>query len=299
MSERGVFAVDRGIWDHPSFRPQPFTDREAFMWLVGEAAYRPRRARVGAATVELSRGQLSHSLRFMAGKWRWSEAAVRRFLERLKTDAVIDADSDAGATRITICNYDRYQRVSLPTDAATDAGGDAEPTQDRRKVEDTKDKKDSLLSDRTMAMAGERPARKAKNDDFERFRAAYPKRDGTDPKEPARKKFEAMVKSGINPDLIIAGAEVFAAAEQKRGNIGSRFIPHSATWLNKRQWEDHQPQRETSAASEAESWRIPVENWRRDPSTWASHAWGPAPGEPGCQVPKSLLTNLAQSRGVH
>ena len=75
MSARGVFAVDRGIWEHPVFAREPFSEREAFIWLVGEAAFRSRRVRLASgAIVELARGQLAHSLRFMASKWCWSEA---------------------------------------------------------------------------------------------------------------------------------------------------------------------------------------------------------------------------------
>lgn len=139
-----------------------------------------------------------------------------------------------------------------------------------------------------------KPSRKATNEDFERFRAVYPKRDGTDPKEPARKRFEAAVKSGADPDLIITGASAFAAAEQKRGNVGSRFIPHSSSWLNRRGWEDHQVQSPENPAAETESWRMPVESWRRNPMTWNSHAWGPPPGEPGCKVPRSVLAGLGR-----
>jgi hypothetical protein len=87
VSERGVFAVDRGIWDHPSFANEPLTEREAWIWLIGEAAFKPHRRRVGSVAVELKPGQLAASTRFMAGKWGWSESRVRRFLNRLKTDA--------------------------------------------------------------------------------------------------------------------------------------------------------------------------------------------------------------------
>lgn len=41
MSERGVLAVDRGVFEHPSFARVPFTEREAWLWLISEAAYRP------------------------------------------------------------------------------------------------------------------------------------------------------------------------------------------------------------------------------------------------------------------
>jgi len=45
MSERGVFAVDRGIFDHSVFAREPFTQCEAWIWLIAEAAYKPRTKR--------------------------------------------------------------------------------------------------------------------------------------------------------------------------------------------------------------------------------------------------------------
>lgn len=137
MSERGVFAFDRGIWDHPSFAHEPLTEREAWAWLIGEASFKARTKRIGSVVLDLKRGQVAASLRFMADKWQWSEPRVRRFLKRLKTDAMIDASTDAGITVVNICNYDKYQKVSLPRDAATDAQSDAAATQQRRKVEST------------------------------------------------------------------------------------------------------------------------------------------------------------------
>lgn len=144
MSERGVFAVDRGIFDNPRFAPEPFTEREAFQWMVSEAAWKPRRLRVGSVVVDLRRGQLAHSIRWMAKEWKWTEARVRRFIQRqksdtAKSDASIDAATDAGVTVITIRNYDKYQRVSLPSDAPSDAPNDAAATQQRRKEKDIKD----------------------------------------------------------------------------------------------------------------------------------------------------------------
>jgi len=132
VSERGVFAVDRGIWDHPSFANEPLTEREAWQWLIGEASFKDRTKRIGSVVLALSRGQVGASLRFMADKWQWSEPRVHRFLKRLKTDAMIDASTDAGITVITVCNYNKYQRVSLPRDATIDAPDDAAATQSRR-----------------------------------------------------------------------------------------------------------------------------------------------------------------------
>ena len=82
------------------------------------------------------RGQVAHSLRFMATAWQWREPRVRRFIGRLKRDAMIDASADTGVTVITIRNYNKYQRVSLPTDAAPNAS----VTQQRRNLGEKEEK---------------------------------------------------------------------------------------------------------------------------------------------------------------
>lgn len=135
MSERGFIAVDRDVFDHPIFAPEPFTEREAWLWLIAEAAWSEHRVRVGNAVVQLSRGQLAHSLRFMAGKWKWSEARVRRFLARLKNDAMIDAAATHNATQITICNFDKFQMRRRTDEAESDAPNDAAATQNNTREE--------------------------------------------------------------------------------------------------------------------------------------------------------------------
>src|SRR5262245_39138698 len=106
MSERGVFAVDRGIWDHDALvSPDPFSRREAWLWIISEAAWRPHRRRIAGRTIDLQRGQVAASLRFMAAKWRWSEPRVRRFLACLISERMIDAATDAGMNVITVCKY--------------------------------------------------------------------------------------------------------------------------------------------------------------------------------------------------
>lgn len=147
MSERGVFAVDRGVFDHPKLCDgKPFTKLEAWLWLLSSAAWKPISRRISGRNIELKRGQLVASSRFLADRWRWKEPRVRRFLTLLKTDAghdaQIDTQTDSGVTIITIRKYDRYQRVSLPIDARSDAAiikpADAGTTHERRKEEDTK-----------------------------------------------------------------------------------------------------------------------------------------------------------------
>ena len=129
---RGVFAITRDVFDHPVFAREPYTEREAWLWMLAQAAWKPHRVSVRNAIIELKRGQLAFATRFMADKWGWSEARVRRFLGRLKNDGMVDAQPDAHATLVTICNYDKYQRVSAPSDAEADAKATRTATRNRR-----------------------------------------------------------------------------------------------------------------------------------------------------------------------
>lgn len=131
----GFYLMHRGWQDNPVFRNEAFSRRDAFLWLIEAATYRTVRVHAGAGEITLERGQLSHSLRFMAKAWQWDEAKVRRFLSSLSRAKMIDAHTDAGQTVVTVCNYDKYQAPERVTDAASDAA-----TTQQRRGDDAKKK---------------------------------------------------------------------------------------------------------------------------------------------------------------
>lgn len=105
----GYFAVHRGVFEHPMFARDPYSEREAWMWIIGQAAWQPKRVRVGRGVFDLDRGQCAFALRFLAEKWQWSVSKVRGFLQRMVNDAMILANPTRDATLITVCNYNEYQ----------------------------------------------------------------------------------------------------------------------------------------------------------------------------------------------
>lgn len=140
MSSRGTFSVDRDIFRHRLFDDgAPFSRLEAWLWLIAEAAYKPRSVRIAGKTYDLERGQLAVSTRYLAEAWRWKHGAVRRFLDALRQaqdrhttgtendtpdGPMIGTHSGTGITILTICNYDKYQpdakRTGTPSDTRSD-----------------------------------------------------------------------------------------------------------------------------------------------------------------------------------
>lgn len=99
-------------------------------------------------------------------------------------------------------------------------------------------------------------------DGFEDFWKAYPKRDGANPKTPAREQFIRAIRSGASPEEIIHGIRRFA--ERERKNVGTQFIPQAVKWLRNKCWEGDAPEAEQRTAGtfitpQSPSWQP----WRR------------------------------------
>jgi hypothetical protein len=74
---------------------------------------------------------------------------------------------------------------------------------------------------------------------FEAFWREYPKREGPNPKAPAKKKFLALIASGEDADRIIEGARRCREDHSARNEIRTRYVAQAVTWLNQRRWEDY------------------------------------------------------------
>jgi hypothetical protein len=72
---------------------------------------------------------------------------------------------------------------------------------------------------------------------FLEFWQAYPKRDGSNPKAPAEKRFIAACKAGAEPEAIIAGAKSYAS--KLADKVGTPFVMQAMTWLNRKCWIDY------------------------------------------------------------
>lgn len=276
----GYIAISRDFFDHPAFAAEVFTEREAFQWLIKEAAWKERTVRRGRVTVTLQRGQLAHALSFMAEAWGWeSKTRVTRFLNRLKKLEIIDTLAERDATRITICNYDKYQSNG---NAHRNASDNAAVTLPQRSCNQLEPLNHSTIK---PSIAREK---------FEEFWKVYPRREGSNPRKTAEEQFLKAVKSGEDPDAIIAGARRCAEKESK--NVGTPYIPQAVKWLRDRRWEDYNaaavtelPRRELIEAN----WRFKLEYLERK-GYWDLRS--PEPGKPGCDIPKEFIEQWKSSR---
>lgn len=150
----GYIALYRDAFDHPMLED---ADRfRAWFWLVANAAWKPTTARIKGETVELERGELSFSQRFLAEKWSMSKSRVDRFLADLRREGMIETRTKNGASDdhkagqgqsiIKICNYDKYQQSDDTERGNSGATSGATAGQQRGKEEEgNKGRKESPL----------------------------------------------------------------------------------------------------------------------------------------------------------
>jgi hypothetical protein len=298
MNNRGRFMVTRAVFDHHALRGDPFDRRSAWLWLIAEAAWDDRVVHVEHRAIHLLRGQLAHSLRFIADAWEWEHKRVNRFLERLEAENMIRRSTERGVTVVTIVNYDEHQmaeRAGQPrdrdgTESGTESGTCIGTDDDCRNVNGAETSAiDRAFCGTENGTPGDTPPgeglaekrdkaykqiNKLKNirspklalvdewppNAFETWYGLYPKKKARKRAERAFKKVEASEEIGFKELLERTKRFAQSASDPK-------FIPYPATWLNDGSYldSDDVALQKQGAAAIAE----PV----RDPNSFTTGEW--------------------------
>lgn len=160
------------------------------------------------------------------------------------------------------------------------------PPEYRVQITDTESKKDI----RSVAVA----TRPAIDEDFEKFWKGYPKRDGSNPKHPARKAYLAALKAGTEAAAILAGAVEYGRREARC--VGTPYIARAVTWLRERRWEDYTATPDGMPAGltpeQQQDWRG---GWRPGMPSSAEIMKGKSNGSEATGIPMGGRQSLVQS----
>lgn len=126
-----------------------------------------------------------------------------------------------------------------------------------------------------------------RDEKFEDFWKAYPRRAGANPKAPAEKLFVAAVKSGADPADIIAGAKRCAVVDA--GKINTEYIPQAVKWLRDKRWRDYLEADPPAVEDYSVDWEEKVSRFKQG-HAWSAKWYGPEPGQIGCRVPPEILS---------
>ncbi|MBR1236860.1 hypothetical protein [Bradyrhizobium sp. AUGA SZCCT0182] len=163
---------------------------------------------------------------------------------------------------------DGSRALAKPREASTADLGPRTCTSDP--LSRSKDRPARVQIDLEEAIAAKAPKPAKPASRFDAFWSEYPRRDGPNPRKPAEQRFDALVKSGLDPEF------------------GTRFIPQAITWLNQQRWSDHAA---VAYLAEAAGIDLHIESAVKmfaKMRVWSKHV-GPEPGQVGCKAPAELL----------
>lgn len=120
------FFVENKFW----LERRRFSYAEAWLDLIQLAWFKGGEWLSGGAVYDVRRGQFPTTLTYLAERWRWSRARVRRFLEQQRLERAVSYRSDGRCTVITLLNYDYYnpERTSQGRPASGGASPHGLPT---------------------------------------------------------------------------------------------------------------------------------------------------------------------------
>jgi hypothetical protein len=111
-------------------------------------------------------------------------------------------------------------------------------------------------------------ATRPRADAFEAFWKAYPRRSGANPKAPAKAKFDAAVKSGLDPGHLIACASAYRTECEELRIAGSEKVAQALTWLSQKRWGDYEGRAETPEARADTERIMAAKGWE-----WSGEKW--------------------------
>jgi len=170
---------------------------------------------------------------------------VRKIVNRLETKGrlkIVRPAHTAPGQRLRYCvNTQTTVGANTPTGVGANdnnntptAGGANTPTAKPRHIRRTLQGTHQIRGRARGASPVHRPKAREEDTVFARFWSAYPKKVA---KVDARRAWAKLRPDAALVERIIAGVERYAGTEGWTKD-GGRFIPHPATFLNKRRWDD-------------------------------------------------------------
>ena len=95
--------------DHFLWNSEPFSKGQAWLDLLLHANFTDNEILIKGQVIKLKRGEQARSEVTLSKHWKWSRNKVRRFLELLKKEGMIDSKTTHLTSVISICNYNSFQ----------------------------------------------------------------------------------------------------------------------------------------------------------------------------------------------
>ncbi len=238
----GFIKLHRAIQESLLYpKKREFTEFEAWVDILLTANYVDTKIKIGNEVIVCQRGQCINSHETWAKRWRWNKSKVRRFLELLKSEEMIDTENVKKTTRLTVCKYEDYQGIRINNESImnqsridSESMRDQKPTHlsgsKRASCEQNEIDSESMRDQKPTPIKEEEEERKKKiHVDFSVFWELYDKKVGD--KAKLEKKWGDL--SNDDRIAILRYIPLYVKAQPDK-----QYRKDPATFLNNKSWND-------------------------------------------------------------
>lgn len=128
--EKGWISIHRKIQEHWIWKEKrEFSKAEAWIDILFTVNHKSQKVMIKNKLITVNRGESIMALQTWADRWNWNKSKVRRFLNVLKSDDMIDLKNERITTRLKVRNYDSYQEWRNADETQTKRKRNADETQ--------------------------------------------------------------------------------------------------------------------------------------------------------------------------
>lgn len=153
MENQGFIKLSRKYFDNFLWKePRVYSKAEAWLDLIYSARFEASTELINNRVIEVHRGEIPASRRFLEERWKWGSTKVANFIDILTKKGMINQRQDQGQTILILCKYDSYNDTQTsdkpPIEPATNHQQTSDkPEANQRQTKDKEYKKERIKED--------------------------------------------------------------------------------------------------------------------------------------------------------
>ncbi len=109
MSKNGFIKVDRGLFRNSFWtETRVYSRAEAWIDLIQSARFEAKQEFIKNKMIDVQRGEVPISLRYLENRWKWGNTKVRNYLKMLTDLGMITSRQHRGQTIVTLVKYEDF-----------------------------------------------------------------------------------------------------------------------------------------------------------------------------------------------